>query len=42
MCEQSVNSKIIQKILGHRQLQTAMLYYEVSPKSMRNAVELLS
>jgi integrase/recombinase XerD len=42
LCEHSVNPKIIQKILGHRQLQTTMLYYEVSPKSMRNAVELLS
>jgi integrase/recombinase XerD len=42
LCEQSVNPKIIQKILGHRQLQTTMLYYEVSPTSMRNAVELLS
>ena len=41
MCEQSVNPKIIQKILGHRQLQTTMLYYEVSPKSIRNAVEML-
>jgi integrase/recombinase XerD len=29
-------------LLGHRQLQTTMLYCEVSPKSMRNAVELLS
>ena len=42
LCEQSVNPKIIQKILGHRQLQTTMLYYEVSPNSMRNAIELLS
>ncbi len=42
LSENSVNPKIIQKLLGHRQLQTTMLYCEVSPKSMRNAVELLS
>ena len=40
--ESSVSPKIIQNLLGHRQLQTTMLYCEVSPKSMRNAVELLS
>jgi integrase/recombinase XerD len=42
LAENSVNPKIIQKLLGHRQLQTTMLYCEVSPKSMRSAVELLS
>jgi len=42
LSENSVNPKIIQKLLGHRQLQTTMLYCEVSPKSMRSAVELLS
>ena len=42
LSENSVNPKIIQKILGHRQLQTTMLYYEVSPNSMRKAIELLS
>lgn len=40
--ENSVSPKIIQNLLGHRQLQTTMLYCEVSPKSMRSAVELLS
>ena len=40
--ESSVSPKIIQNLLGHRQLQTTMLYCEVSPTSMRNAVELLS
>ena len=40
--ESSVSPKIIQNLLGHRQLQTTMLYCEISPKSMRNAVELLS
>ena len=42
LSENSVNPKIIQKLLGHRQLQTTMLYCEVSPTSMRKAVELLS
>jgi len=42
LSENSVNPKIIQKLLGHRNLQTTMIYCEVSPKSMRNAVELLS
>ena len=42
LSESSVNPKIIQKLLGHRNLQTTMIYCEVSPKSMRNAVELLS
>ena len=40
--ENSVSPKIIQNLLGHRQLQTTMLYCEISPKSMRKAVELLS
>ena len=42
LSENSVNPKIIQKLLGHRNLQTTMLYCEVSPQSMRNAIELLS
>lgn len=42
LSESSVNPKIIQKLLGHRNLQTTMIYCEVSPKSMRHAVELLS
>ena len=41
LSEKSVNPKIIQKILGHRQLQTTMLYYEISPNSLRKAIELL-
>jgi integrase/recombinase XerD len=40
--DSSVSPKIIQNLLGHRQLQTTMLYCEVSPKSMRSAVELFS
>lgn len=40
--DSSVSPKIIQNLLGHRQLQTTMLYCEVSPKSMRSAVELMS
>jgi len=42
LSENSINPKIIQKLLGHRQIQTTMLYCEISPKSMRTAVELLS
>jgi integrase/recombinase XerD len=42
LSENSVNPKIIQKLLGHRQLQTTMLYCEVSPTSMRKAVELMT
>ena len=42
LSESNVNPKIIQNLLGHRNLQTTMLYCSISPKSMRNAVELLS
>jgi len=42
LSDNSINPKIIQKLLGHRQLSTTMLYCEISPKSMRSAVELLS
>lgn len=42
LSDNSINPKIIQKLLGHRQIQTTFLYVEVSPKSMRTAVELLS
>jgi integrase/recombinase XerD len=42
LSENSINPKIIQKLLGHRQIQTTFLYVEVSPKSMRTAIELLS
>jgi integrase/recombinase XerD len=37
----AVNPKIIQKLLGHRQVQTTLLYCEVSPNSLRKAVELI-
>ena len=42
LSENSINPKVIQKLLGHRQIQTTFLYVEVSPKSMRTAIELLS
>jgi len=40
--ENSVSPKVIQTLLGHRQIQTTMLYCQVSPKSLRSAVEMLS
>lgn len=42
LSENAVNPKIIQNLLGHRQVQTTLLYCQVSPSSMRKAVELLS
>jgi integrase/recombinase XerD len=42
MSENTVSPKVIQNLLGHKNLQTTMLYCSVSPKSMRKAVELLS
>jgi integrase/recombinase XerD len=42
LSENTINPKIIQNLLGHRNLQTTMLYCQVSPKSMRNAIELFS
>lgn len=42
LSENSVSPKVIQTLLGHRQLQTTMLYCQVSPKSLRSAVEMLS
>lgn len=37
----AVNPKIIQKLLGHRQVQTTLLYCEVSPTALRKAIELI-
>ena len=42
MSENTVSPKVIQNLLGHKNLQTTMLYCSVSPKSMRKAIELLS
>jgi len=42
LSEQLISPKIIQKLLGHRNAQTTLLYCEASPNSMRKAVELLS
>jgi integrase/recombinase XerD len=41
LSQNAVNPKIIQKLLGHRQIQTTFLYVQVSPTSLRKAVELL-
>jgi integrase/recombinase XerD len=40
--EAGTNPKVLQNLLGHRNLQTTMRYVEVSPTMMRNAVELMS
>ena len=42
LADNAVNPKVIQSLLGHRQIQTTLLYCSVSPKAMRAAVELLS
>jgi integrase/recombinase XerD len=42
LSEKSVNPKVLQNLLGHRNLQTTMRYVEVSPTMMRQAVELMS
>lgn len=40
--EAGTNPKVLQQLLGHRNLQTTMRYVEVSPTMMRNAVELMN
>lgn len=42
LAENSVNPKIIQKLLGHRNVQTTLLYCETTPKSLRKALELFA
>jgi integrase/recombinase XerD len=42
IAEAGTNPKVLQNLLGHRNLQTTMRYVEVSPAMMRNAVELMS
>lgn len=42
IAEAGTNPKVLQNLLGHRNLQTTMRYVEVSPTMMRNAVELMS
>jgi integrase/recombinase XerD len=42
LADNAVNPKVIQSLLGHRQIQTTLLYCSVSPKAMRAAVELLN
>jgi site-specific recombinase XerD len=33
--------RTIQKLMGHRNIGTAALYYDVGDETMRNAVELV-
>ena len=40
--ENSISPRIIQRLLGHRQLQTSMMCLDVSPRSLRTAVEMCS
>lgn len=40
--EAGTNPKVLQNLLGHRQIQTTLRYVEISPTMMRNAVELMS
>ena len=42
IAEAGTNPKVLQNLLGHRNLQTTMRYVEVSPTMMRNAVELMN
>ena len=42
IAEAGTNPKVLQNLLGHRNLQTPLRYVEVSPTMMRNAVELMS
>jgi integrase/recombinase XerD len=42
IAEAGTNPKVLQNLLGHRNLQTTMRYVEISPTMMRNAVELMS
>ena len=42
IAEAGTNPKVLQNLLGHRNLQTTMRYVEVSPTMMRSAVELMN
>ena len=42
IAEAGTNPKVLQNLLGHRNLQTTMRYVEISPTMMRSAVELMS
>jgi len=41
LCDKSVAPRVIQRLLGHQQLQTTRLFCDLSPNSMRSAVELV-
>ena len=42
IAEAGTNPKVLQNLLGHRNLQTTMRYVEISPTMMRSAVELMN
>jgi len=42
IAETGTNPKVLQNLLGHRNLQTTMRYVEISPTMMRSAVELMN
>ena len=41
LCDKSVSHRVIQRLLGHSQLQSTRLFCDLSPNSMRSAVELV-
>ena len=42
IAEAGTNPKVLQNLLGHRNLHTTMRYVEISPTMMRSAVELMN
>ncbi len=42
IAEAGTNPKVLQNLLGHRQIQTTLRYVEISPTMMRKAVELMN
>ena len=40
--EAGTNPKVLQNLLGHRNIQTTMRYVEISPTMLRNAVNLMN
>lgn len=42
IAEAGTNPKVLQNLLGHRNIQTTMRYVEISPTMLRNAVNLMN